>query len=337
MKIFTIVTPLLAFAILGCVTKAFRNPQSENSFHLEFLKYETNVDLVQSVNLRTGFFHESGETAFKGCVIYLEGLGDSIMNHRPLFQYLSKSGYRVLAFDYMGQGGSEGKMNHSRISTSLEFQKLEIATQAKYVWNQYEKVKGANGQDCTKSRKVVIGWSTGGLVAYQLAFEGWANGVVLLAPGLHTRTLIGEAAESPTLLLSSTSQIITERTLTRNKFENKINPHIDSIKPQSPTVVPNFALSLIIGAKLARTWDIARSVEGIVFLSGNEDTYVNRENTMQTLKKKAPHFSVFAYDGALHELDNELPVVTNDMYPRITQFLDQQSQVKLNLTTELKK
>lgn len=37
----------------------------------------------------------------------------------------------------------------------------------------------------------------------------------------------------------------------------------------------------------------------------------------------ASHFSVVAYDGALHEIDNELPEVATDMIQKTIQFLSQ--------------
>ncbi len=64
------------------------------------------------------------------------------------------------------------------------------------------------------------------------------------------------------------------------------------------------------------------SIRGIVFLSGSEDSYVERNLTLQTLRKNASHFEVKSYDGALHELDNELPEVTTDLYESSVRFQD---------------
>lgn len=62
---------------------------------------------VTREKIRMGYYPEQG--VFKGNILYYEGLGDSMLNHAPLFEKLSQNGYRVIAFDYMGQGGSSGK------------------------------------------------------------------------------------------------------------------------------------------------------------------------------------------------------------------------------------
>ena len=241
--------------------------------------------------------------------MYLEGLGDSVANQQPLFHALSESGYRVLFFDYMGQGGSEGSMNDSRVLDPVN-DSLQLSTQAKAVWNLYSK-------DCGQSKKVVIGWSTGGLVSYKLARDGWADAVVLIAPGIHTKKFIGEAATTPSALVKL-QPVISARTLTRSTYS-----HIDPAKPDSPAKVPLFAANLLASSLLSQHWRIDPTVKGLVFLSGVEDTYVDRDATIKTLKKNASHFNIVKYDGALHEIQNEIPEVAFDMYQKTIQFLDQ--------------
>ena len=308
--------PILLLTILSCATATHltgaRKPQAEPEFSIDTLAYQTNVALVNTVNLRTGIFAETNSATFKGCVLYLEGLADSMLNHRPYFKSLSEQGYRIVAFDYIGQGGSSGTMNHSRIYDPL-FSSLEIGSQAKFVWNHYA--------ECANSKKIVIGWSTGGLAAYRLAHEEWADAVVLIAPGIHPNKLVGEAAVHPTMLLTG-EQVITKRTLTRNSFEGQNDPHVDAIKPISPTLVPLFATNLVGSATISQSWQIKGHVKGLVFLSGANDTYVDRENTLKTLKSQAPHFVIHSYEGALHELDNELPAVSQDLYVRTIRFFE---------------
>lgn len=269
--------------------------------------------LVRDVNLRSGYYRESSQTEFKGCVMYLEGLADSVANQQPLFHHLSQQGYRVIFFDYMGQGGSEGSMNNSRVVDPIN-KSLQLSTQAQFIWNKY-----ADG--CKNSKKILIGWSTGGLVSYKMAFEGWADAVVLIAPGIHTKMFIGEAADNPTDLITF-QQVISERTLTRNTFAEGRNPHVDPIKPDSPVKVPLFAANLVASSKLSQGWKIPAKVKGLVFLSGVEDTYVDRDATVATLKRNAPHFKVVSYDGALHEIQNEIPEVSLDMYQKTVNFLN---------------
>lgn len=311
---------------VSCISTNLRQPQSESSFHVESIRYDTKVLTVNEVDLRAGIMYESGEAKFKGCVLYLEGLADSILNHRPLFKALSQNGYRVIAFDYMGQGGSQGTMNHTRIYEPLA-PGLEIGNQAKYIWNQYAHARGINGLNCSQSKKMLIGWSTGGLATYKLAFDGWADSVVLIAPGIHPKKFVGEGAKNPSLMFTL-QQVITEKTLTRNKFEGQVNPHIDPIKPVSPSVVPLFAANLLLTSEWSHFWKIPLKVNGLVFLSSEEDTYVDLEPTKLTLSNNAPHFSVVGYNGALHEIDNELPDVANDLVLKTIQFFDKNSLYK---------
>ncbi|WP_413613108.1 serine aminopeptidase domain-containing protein [Bdellovibrio sp. HCB-110] len=310
--------------VAGCSSFLKRQPQSEMSRSAWFFEetfYRINESFVDSVYLRTGYYLESEGAQFKGCVLYLEGLADSVANHSALFNKLSLAGYRVVFFDYMGQGGSKGSMNNTRILSPVS-PSLQISAQAKFVWQRYsDRRDEVFGRDCSQSKKMVMGWSTGGLATYGLANEEWAEAVVLIAPGIHPKKFVGEAATSPKLMFTL-DQVISERTLTRNKFEKSHNPHIDPIKPVSPAVVPLFATNLLLSSEFSQGWEISKKIPGLVFLSGLEDTYVDRAATQKTLKKKAPHFQVVAYTGALHEIDNEIPEVANDMYEKTVQFFD---------------
>lgn len=319
MKLSHFISFFISFLVGGCTSSPIRTPQSGGSFHLSKLTYDTKVPLVGTVELRTGLFIESANVPFKGCAIYLQGLADSILNHRQLFSSLSENGFRVITFDYMGQGGSSGTMNHTRLYEPL-FPSLEIGNQARFVWQALEKFKSPSGQSCEKSKKIVIGWSTGGLAAYGLAYDKWADDVVLIAPGIYPKKFVGEAAQFPLLMLRG-DQVITERTLTRNDFQGQTNPHVDPINPTSPMKVPLFASNLLITSELSKFWEISTQVKGLVFLSGEEDTYIDQAGTKATLAKKASHFLIVAYKGALHEIDNELPEVSNDMIQKTIQFL----------------
>jgi alpha-beta hydrolase superfamily lysophospholipase len=287
-----------------------------------------------NLKLRAGYRMEEGR--LKHCVIYLQGLGDSIRNHNPYFSALNQAGYRVIYFDYLGQGGSEGSMNSTLIKGHLPInatkqmtahytshvKPYEIPEQADFIWSKYQGVKNSFGQDCSQSKKLVIGWSTGGLTAYRMAAESRTDGVILIAPGIHPRTMVGTAAENWSRLFLF-QQVITEDTLTRNKFEKQPNPHVDPIKPKSPFHVLKFAMNLLSNSYESHHWKIPDSVRGLVFLSGVEDTYVDRDSTVETIKENTKYFSIHSYDGALHEIDNETDDVTKDMYLKTIQFLDQ--------------
>lgn len=309
-------------AFLAFSTLASSAMADESPWYLEQTPYNVTTPFVKDVNLRTGYYRESAEVPFKGCVIYLQGLADSGINQGPLFQHLSQHGYRSVFFDFMGQGGSEGTMNNTRIFDPMN-PSLQLSTQAKWVWEKYATMKdSANGRDCSQSKKLVMGWSTGGLPAYMLAHEQWADAVVLFAPGIHVRAFVGESAAKPTKLLTF-QQVITERTLTRNKFEGETNPHIDPIKPTTPAIIPMFASNLLLSSNVAQNWKISTKVPGLTFITGLNDFYVNAPAVEKTLQKNAPHFKLEHYPESYHELTNELPEVSQDVYKKTVLFLDQ--------------
>ena len=284
--------------------------------------YVTKVPTVGSVKIRSGYFRESTDAAvpFKGCVMYLEGLGDSMMNHVPYFTALSQAGYRVIAFDYMGQGGSEGSMNNTRIVDKV-VPSLQISRIAESIWEKYATMTDqVSGQNCAISKKIVIGWSTGALAAYDMAHRNWADAVVLLTPGVFPKKMIGEAALNPMLMLTG-KPVISERTLTRNDFEGTTNPHYDRINPATPVKVPFFSSNYLITAKLSRSWAVSPTVKGLVFASGVEDTYVDSVASTQKIQENTPHFKVVSFPGALHELDNELPEVALQVQKETVEFL----------------
>jgi alpha-beta hydrolase superfamily lysophospholipase len=324
------------FCSLGLLTLVchigFSNMANAESLFLEKLNYPlVEVSLLNAtatgsstwtdIELQTGFYRESESTQFRGCVLYLEGLGDSVKNHIPLYKALSKQGYRTIFFDYFGQGGSGSSMNNTRI-VDLIFPALQISNQAKFVWNHYSEVPDYKTQkSCHGSPKKIVGWSTGGLAAYGLAAESWADAVVLIAPGISVKKFIGEAAVHPEYL-TQLKPVITLRTLTKVPFALNEDPHLDPVKPNSPTLVPMFAANLIITSEMAQLWSIPKSVAGLVFLSGPDDTYVKANRTLEVLSSNASHFGVVNYVEALHEIDNEVPKIAQDFQQKMIAFFN---------------
>ncbi|WP_413289031.1 alpha/beta hydrolase [Bdellovibrio sp. HCB337] len=317
MRFKNVLSALLTLFAFSSTTMA-----SESSWYLEQTPYDVKTLLVDDVSLRTGYYRESSEVPFKGCVIYLQGLADSGLNQAPLFQYLSQHGYRSVFFDFMGQGGSSGTMNNTRIFDPMN-PTLQLSTQAQLVWEKYATLKDSvNGRDCSQSKKLVMGWSTGGLPAYMLAHEQWADAVVLFAPGIHVRAFVGESAAEPKKLLTF-QQVITERTLTRNKFEGMTNPHVDPIKPLSPAHIPMFATNLLMSSKISQNWKISPKVPGLTFITGENDFYVNAPAVEKTLQQNAPHFKLERYPESYHELTNEMPEVSQEVYQKTVLFLNE--------------
>ncbi len=312
---------VLTTIVIRVSTHKSRMPQSENLFSTEIVEY-----LPAQVSLRLAQFRANSEVEFKGCVLYLQGLGDSVLNHEPLFKKLSDHGFRVISFDYMGQGASGGSMNNTRIHDNVTPSAWLISSQADWVWTYFSNDSSESGsQNCSNSKRRVIGWSTGGLAAYKLAHDEWALDVVLIAPGINPKALVGNAAINALNIFKK--DVISPESLTRaNYTSSDFNPHIDPIKPTSPIQVPLFATNLLLTAQISHTWSINSKVNGLVLLSGKTDTYVDSEQTKillhgnKTQAAKAPHFQIHTYEGALHELDNEISSVSDNVHERIVQF-----------------
>lgn len=255
--------------------------------------------------IRSGYLAENPNVPFRGNVIYYEGLGDSMVNHMPLFRKLTESGYRVIAFDYIGQGGSSGSMNDTRI--------LQIGELGDKIWNLH-------ARDLTNyPKKTIIGWSTGGLAAYiQAKMKIDVNNVVLIAPGIVPNIKVGEQH-----ILESKFNQITLPTLTTQIYSNRNeDPHLDPIKPGSPLDVMDFSWDLLVTARAHRGSSMSNRVNGFVLLSGDNDTYVNAKRTFAILKKFAPHFLVKQYPNTLHEIDNESEPSSSNAHEDILNFLN---------------
>lgn len=263
----------------------------------------------KNVDIRIGYLIANENVPFKGNVLYYQGLGDSMLNHDPLFEVLTNAGYRVVAFDYMGQGGSAGSMDDTRISNINE------------IGDQVIRLLGRkNGPDGSKYH--ILGWSTGGLAAYRKAFYDTGasiKSIIMLAPGIAPNYFVGEGIWSWPILE------ISMRTLTNNKFIGVNDPHHDPIHPKSPLEVISFALNLQATAKAMRAVGfISSSIKGLTLLSGPGDTYVNAPKTKKVLRSKASHFKIKEYPMGLHELDNETEDIAIDVRDSILNFLNSQ-------------
>jgi hypothetical protein len=111
-----------------------------------------------SALIRQGYIPESPDRACKGNILYLEGLSDSMQDHLPLFKMLSAAGYRVIAFDYMGQGGSR---NGDASADNIRIE--DIPSLGEQVYQRFHNPR------CGK--KIIMGWSLGGLAAYYWASD----------------------------------------------------------------------------------------------------------------------------------------------------------------------
>ena len=259
-----------------------------------------------NVPIRSGYLKENPAVPFKGNIIYYQGLSDSMLNHLPLFQKLTNAGYRVIAFDYMGQGGSGGELENMRIYSILEM--------GRHFWQLH-------GRELEKfPKRFVIGWSIGGLAAYIQASQQRAGVVVLLAPGIQPHWLVGEQYPSEWRLGQ-----ITMRTLTSQVYDGQVlDPHVDPIRPGSILEAISFWVDYLQTATQTQYRPMPYSSKGLVYLTGPRDTYVNIDKTREVLNHRAPHFKIMEYPSALHEIDNEVPMISQRLQEDILTFFESQ-------------
>ena len=278
-----------------------------------FVPIESNVTYPMSffargtvrAKLRAGMVQENPAVPFRGNVLYLQGLGDSMLNHAPLFKRLSHEGFRVIAFDYFGQGGSEGSMNDTRI--------WDIPRIGNEIYQLFARKDGA------WTKPIIVGWSTGGLAAYYAASLKMASKVVLIAPAIVPRLLLGEQK-----VVQGKLNQITVASLTPDRYDaENIDPHLDPIKPNSPLDAIDFSSNLFEAALASQTWSVPPEIPGLVLLAKN-DKYVYSSLIQKTLHIRSPHFSVRSYEGAGHEIDNAPKNIRLKVHGDILEFLSSQ-------------
>ena len=99
------------------------------------------------------------------------------------------------------------------------------------------------------------------------------------------------------------------------------DPHVDPIRPGSPLLAPSFSHDLKETAFSLRHAMPVPSTPGLVLLSGPNDTYVDAEKTKRFLTRSVPSFRAVQYSGALHEIDNEVPAISERAHQDILRFL----------------
>jgi hypothetical protein len=293
MKIFLLITLFFSFYL-----EAAECPMpwlcsiDEMEVPYTFLKQKKIVN----VKIRSGILPHQGN--FKGNILYFEGLGDSMLNHAPLFSKLTSHGYRIIAFDYMGQGGSSGSMDDTRIKV--------IPEMGKAILHKWAVQSGP---------LIILGWSTGGLAGYLATQRMKVDGVILIAPSLSPRFILGEGIQKLPI------NQITIRTLTSDNYNKFKDPHIDMIRPSSPLKVLNFSLDLVQSSQEAKKLSMHSRIKGLVLLGGKKDNYINSIKTQNIIKKMAPYFIIRNFPDALHEIDNERLEIRELAHEEILSFL----------------
>lgn len=285
-SIFRSVVAFLFFFFVGVLPQS----RAENLECVDSLQGKfSNLKLYKGLlNLRYGVWSPPGEPVAD--VFFLHGFGDRMDNHGPLFQAYVKKGYRVISFDYPKHGESKGLL-------PLGFFTLKrlaaIAAQVE---------KTVLGEQVHRPL-IVVGWSTGGLLALRMfqsqKFEKFSrvpSALILQAPGVSVRK---------TPFTFGKWGIITQDTLTRNTTP----PHEGKIRPLSPFFVPGFAMSIMLNSWLSQSQELPETIPTFVLMGGDsEDRYAITHRLREwTHEQKAlgVHLSAIQIPGGFHELDNE--------------------------------
>lgn len=240
---------------------------------------------MKYITVRAGMIRENPNVEFRGNVLYLQGFGDSMLNHDKLFRRLSNEGFRVISFDYMGQGGSQGKMNDSLIG--------EIVKMGDIVYDVFARDRHV------KRKRIYMGWSTGALAAYAQASENKLGAAILISPYFVTRINMSAAGA-----------------------KHDIPEPYEKPKVASPMMTPKFTSNLFYkGIKVSKLKVDART-PGLVLVAGEKDPWVSAAKTNLIMLENASHFLVYYYEHALHGIHNESSLaIRQQSHDTIVNFL----------------
>lgn len=246
----------------------------------ELKTFRLRVDA--SSNLRVGIASPAGEPVAD--VLYLHGFSDRIDNHPLLFKELTDNGMRVIAFDYPSHGKTE--------ASSLGWYSFEDLA---------DLVKAVEKETASKRTLIIMGWSTGGLLATRMAqtnrlmnLTRYPSALVLFAPGVSVRMIPGDWG------------MVTESTLTSNPDLQRAGP----AKPDSPFAKSVFSMRLLFNSIYAQNANMPAWLPVLTFAGGNEaDVYANSAKVVDWVKSQRNHNrSMFGIqcESSKHEMDNEV-------------------------------
>jgi alpha-beta hydrolase superfamily lysophospholipase len=238
----------------------------------------------------------------RGDILYLHGFADRGDNHGPLFKSWTDAGFRVIAFDFPSHGKTTGMLNAIDL-----YGFHDLAGMAAHVER--------HTRESFDRPLLLAGWSTGGLLAVRMIQAATIErlgrepaGLILFAPGISVRTLVGKLG------------FVTEGTLTRNAEP----PHAGPIRPKSPLFHPLFAIKLLANAALSRAQIYPLHVPTLILLGGDkEDRYVHSKRIVEWSlreRRRGAELEVERFPGALHELDNEPGPTGRDVRDAATEF-----------------
>lgn len=256
---------------------------------------DITVDAGYGCQLRAVVETPAAKTATAD-VLFLTGFSDRADNHGPLFTQLTNSGFRVISFDYPSHGKTDcWSLNlHDMLSLEGLAQIVLLSPEIK-----------------SEAPLYLVGWSTGGLLAYRMLQRGQpafrkVSGAVLLAPGLSVYPIPGEMG------------LVTMDSL----LSNPKPPHLGEISPLSPLAYPLFATDLIATSLLARFESVPEVP--VLMLLGDDvlDVYANTPKIKKWFKSsRTANLTAYQCDGAKHEMDNEIEPIGQNVRDLIVGFI----------------
>lgn len=268
------------------------------------LSKELTIDAGLGCQLRAVVESPASEVA-SADVLFFPGFSDRADNHAPLFSQLTDSGFRVISFDYPSHGKTDcWNLNlHSMVSLEGLAQIVLLSPEIK-----------------SEAPLYLVGWSTGGLLAYRMLQRGQpafrtVKGAVLLAPGLSVYPVPGVMG------------FVTMDSL----LSNPNPPHLGEISPSTPLAYPLFGADLIATSLLARFESVPN--KSVMMLLGDDvlDVYANTPKIKKWFKTaRSADFVAYQCDGAKHELDNEIEPIGQNVRSLIINFLSETANEETN-------
>lgn len=161
---------VLAIALSAC-TPAFFQPSSNiyatpGQYGIDYQPVEFHA--ADGTALFAWFMPARGEA--RGTVLYLHGNGQNISAHFPYVAWLPAAGFNVLALDYRGYGGSEGRPTLAGVQLDIDAAMRTLLERA----------------DVDPDRIIVFGQSLGAALAiYYVAHSGYRK---------HIRAVVADSA-----------------------------------------------------------------------------------------------------------------------------------------------
>jgi pimeloyl-ACP methyl ester carboxylesterase len=230
-------------------------------------------------------------------VLFLTGFSDRADNHGPLFTQMTESGFRVISFDYPSHGKTDcwNLSFHDMLSLEGLAQIVLLSPEIK-----------------SEAPLFLVGWSTGGLIAYRMLQRGLpafrkVSGAVLLAPGLSVYPVPGEWG------------FVTIDSL----LSNPEPPHMGELYPSSPLAYPFFGADLIATSVLARFENVPQTPVMMILGDDVLDVYANTPKIKKWfIRSRNPLFTAYQCKGAKHELDNEIEPIGQTVRNLTVNFLN---------------